>query len=386
MTPDFEGPVELAPGAVLDIPAEVDTPSLVVDLDRVRENLQAMAAHAAAAGVDLYPHVKTHRTIEFAQMQIDSGARGLCVAKLGEAAVFIDAGFRDLVMAYPIAGDAKYGHAVELAKRARLRLTIDSLAAAHGLAAHFAAAGMTAEVMLKIDSGFHRAGIAPDTAPAFVRELVTIGGVRFAGILTHEGHASGMGDRERLEEAAVNAGDLMAGVAAALAEQGTPAEIVSVGATSTAMAATRPGVTEVRPGMYAFNDAGQVNVGSVPVARCAARVIATVVSHAAPDRALIDAGAKALGQDRLTAWRDGQPGLHGLICGRPGWDLHKLSEEHGWLRWVGAGEPTPFEIGERVQVLPVHICSVFHVLGRSTAVEGGRVVGTWISAARGESQ
>ena len=100
-------PAELAPGALLDIPAQIDTPALVVDLDRVRTNLDLMAAHARSVGADLYPHVKTHRTIEYAQMQLDSGARGLTVAKLSEAEVFIDAGFGELVMAYPIAGESK---------------------------------------------------------------------------------------------------------------------------------------------------------------------------------------------------------------------------------------------------------------------------------------
>jgi D-serine deaminase-like pyridoxal phosphate-dependent protein len=382
------GPIELAPGAAIDIPAEVDTPALVVDLERLRTNLDAMAAHAVAVGVDLYPHVKTHRTLEFAQMQIDSGAAGLCVAKLGEAEVFIDAGFQDLVMAYPIAGEQKYRHARELAGRARLRLTVDSLAAARGLSDEFASVGggLRADVMVKIDSGLHRAGISPASAPAFVEELVRLPGLRFRGILTHEGHVSMAGDRAAIESASVAVGELMAGLATTLEEQGTPAEIVSVGSTPSALLATRPGVTEMRPGMYAFNDASQVNLGTVPIARCAARVIATVVSHAAPDRALIDAGAKALSMDRLAGWQEGQPGMHGWVMGRPGWDLHRLSEEHGWLRWAGNGEPTRLDIGERVQVLPVHICAAFHVLGQSTVVEDGRVMGTWISVARGRSQ
>lgn len=379
-------PVELAPGAALEIPDDIDTPALVVDLVRLRTNLDAMAAHARSVGADLYPHVKTHRTLEYAQMQLDSGAKGLTVAKLAEAEVFIDGGFRELVMAYPIAGEPKMRHALALTARAHLRLTVDDLGAAQLLSAVFAAEGRTAEVMLKIDSGLHRAGVLPERAPALVRELVGLPGIRFRGILTHEGHVSQMGDRAQLERAAVGAGDLMAGIAATLAEQGTPAEIVSVGATSSALLATRPGVTEVRPGMYAFNDASQVNIGTVGIERCAARVVATVVSHAAPDRALIDAGAKSLGMDRLTAWQEGQAGLYGWIAGRPGWDLFRLSEEHGWLRWIGAGDPTPLTVGERVQVLPVHICAAFHVLGESVAVEQGRVVGRWISVARGSSQ
>lgn len=384
--PPTTPPAELAPGAALDIPAEIDTPALVVDLARLRLNLAAMADHARAVGVDLYPHAKTHRTIEYAQMQLDSGARGLTVAKLSEAEVFIDAGFRDLLMAYPIAGAQKVRHALELTKRARLRLTVDSLAAARAVSEAFGAAGRRAELMVKIDSGLHRAGVSPKVAPGLVSDVVRLPGIEFRGILTHEGHVSHSGDRPAIERAAEDVGDLMAGVAAVLAGQGTPAEVVSVGSTPSALHATRPGVTELRPGMYAFNDASQVNLGTVGMDRCAARVIATVVSHALADRAIIDAGAKSLGMDRLAAWREGQPGVHGWVVGRPGWDLHRLSEEHGWLRWIGDEEPTPFEIGERLQILPVHICASFHALGESVAVEGGRVVGWYVATARGRSQ
>jgi D-serine deaminase-like pyridoxal phosphate-dependent protein len=384
--PGTATPVELAPGALLEIPPEIDTPALVVDLDRLRVNLDAMAAHARSAGVDLYPHVKTHRTLQYAQMQLDSGAKGLTVAKLSEAEVFIDGGFRELLMAYPLAGGQKIRHALALTERAHLRLTVDSLAAAAEVSSAFAAAGRSAEVMLKIDSGLHRAGVLPEDAPAFVRALAGLPGIRFRGSLTHEGHVSQIGDRARREQAAVGIGEMMAGLAVELEAAGTPAEIVSVGATPSAMFATRPGVTESRPGIYAFNDASQVNLGVVGMERCAARVVATVVSHAAPDRALIDAGAKSLGMDRLSAWNDGDAGLHGLVCGHPGWDLYRLSEEHGWLRWVGDGAPSPLAIGERVQVLPVHICAAFHVLGESVAVEAGRVIGRWAGVARGSSQ
>ena len=169
--------------------------------------------------------------------------------------------------------------------------------------------------MLKIDSGLHRAGVLPDDAPAMARELVRLSGIQFRGILTHEGHVSMMGDRQQLERAAVGVGDLIE-LAATLAEQGTPAEIVSVGATASALLATRPGVTEVRAGMYAFNDASQVNVGTVGIERCAARVVATVVSHAAPD-----ADRSSTRVPRPLAWTGSRPGrrasrgLAGLVMG-----------------------------------------------------------------------
>jgi D-serine deaminase-like pyridoxal phosphate-dependent protein len=240
--------------------------------------------------------------------------------------------------------------------------------------------------MVKVDSGLHRAGLAPDDVCEFVRELVRLPGIDFRGILTHEGQVYVAEDAAGRTQLAHDAGDLMCGLAEQLAAQGTPAEIVSTGATPSAVEAARPGVTEIRPGTYPFYDATHVRLGVVGIERCAARVLATVVSHAAPDRALIDAGSKSLGADELRGWHQGEPWLHGILAGRPGWDLHKLSEEHGWLRWAGDGAPTPFTIGETVQVLPVHICAVFHVSGSSIAVDGGRVVGRWEAQARDRSQ
>jgi D-serine deaminase-like pyridoxal phosphate-dependent protein len=345
-----------------------------------------MSGEAARLGVDLYPHVKTHRTMEYAQLQIDSGARGLTVAKLSEAEAFIDGGFRELLMAYPIAGEAKIRRAVDLTSRAHLRLTVDSLEAASALSGAFAEVGRRAEVMLAVDTGSHREGLAPTDVPAFVRQLVMLPGIEFRGILTHEGHVYTVEDPAAREAVAHVVGDLMAQLAAELAEQGTPAEIVSTGTSPTATQAARPGVTEIRPGSYAFYDATHLRLGAVGIERCAVRVLATVVSHPAPDRALIDAGSKALGADVLRNWRDGDPWRHGIVIGRPGWDLYQLSEEHGWLRWIGGGTPTPLAIGETLQVLPVHVCAVFHIMGSSYAVEDARLVGHWSSQARDRSQ
>ena len=146
-----------------------------------------------------------------------------------------------------------------------------------------------------------------------------------------------------------------------------------------------PGVTQARPGIYAFNDLGQVLRGTAALADCAARVVATIVSHTAPDRAVIDAGSKALSQDPLSAMYPTELGVFGLVLGLPGWALHSLSEEHGWLQWRGKTPPPPLHVGQQVQVLPNHICSVFHVLGECLVVEGGEITETWRGIPRGSS-
>ena len=163
--------------------------------------------------------------------------------------------------------------------------------------------------------------------------------------------------------------------------------MVSVGSTATAKLTTAvEGITQVRPGIYAFNDYGQVLRGTVGIERCAARVVATVMSAPEPGRAFLDCGSKALSQDRLGIHVPDAPGGFGLVVDLPGWELFQLSEEHGWLRWTGDGPAPSLEVGTRVQVLPNHICSVFHMLGSSLVIDDGVVVAEWEATARGRSQ
>lgn len=386
MTPEVQ--LELAPGGELDIPTTVETPSLVVDLGRVRRNLEDMAAFARSRQVSLVPHIKTHRTPQFGAMQIASGAAGLCIAKLSEAAVFAEAGLTDLVMAYPIVGDAKFERAKQLVRHGvSLRLTTDDQGAATALGASYHRDGLVADVTIKVDTGFERVGLKPDAALALAVSLKDTPGLRVRGFICHEGHAAGAASNSAVHELSVDTGVVMTSLLNHARSVGVDANVASVGSTATAKhTAAVDGVTEIRPGIYPFNDFGQVLRGTVGLESCAARVVTTVVSHTAADRAIIDAGSKSLGQDLLGIWfADASPG-HGLLIGQPGWKLYKLSEEHGWLRWEGSGAPTPLAVGQRLQVLPNHICSVFHVLGESVVVEDGEAVGTWVATARGCSK
>ncbi len=372
---------------LLDIPETIDTPSLVVDLDRLMRNIDTMAADIAALGVGLAPHAKTHRTPEIARLQMEAGAEALCIAKLGEAEVLADAGFDRFVMAYPIVGEAKCERARRLMERASILLAVDSVEAGAALAASMAAAGAEAEVLVIVDTGYRRCGVSPESAPHLAAHLDSLDGIRVRGFITHEGHAYGAPDLEGLGSASAAAGRAMAEAARVARELGVAVDVVSVGSSATARPASAvDGVTQARPGIYAFNDYGQVLRGVAGLEQCAARVMATVVSHAAPDRAIVDAGSKALSQDRLGIHVPGAPGVHGLVVDLPGWELYQLSEEHGWLRWIGDGSPGPLEIGRRVQILPNHICSVFHVLGQSEIVQRGEHVATWIATARGASR
>ena len=374
-------------GGLLDVPESIETPSLVVDRARMEHNIADMAAYAAGRGIGLAPHAKTHRTPEIARLQMAAGAEMLCIAKLGEAEALADAGLDRFVMAYPIVGADKIARARRLMARAEILLSVDSFGAAEALGAGMAAEDMTADVLVIVDTGYHRCGVAAAEAADFAAAIALLPGLRLRGLITHEGHAYSKPGEEGLHNTSVEAGEAMMAAAAELRVRGLDIDVVSVGSSATARHTTAvDGITQVRPGIYAFNDYGQVLRGVVGLDRCAARVVATVVSHAAPDRAILDAGSKSVSHDRLGIHVPGAPGGYGLVVDLPGWELYQLSEEHGWLRWTGDGPPTGLAIGQRVQILPNHICSVFHMLGQSEIIDGGRHVATWVATGRGESR
>ena len=377
----------IPPGGLLDIPESIETPSLVVDRARMLHNIADMAAYAAGRGVGLAPHAKTHRTPEIARLQMAAGAEMLCVAKLGEAEVLADAGLDSFVMAYPIVGEAKIARAARLMQRASILLSVDSFAGAEALGAGMASGDTVADVLVIVDTGYHRCGVDAAEAADFAAAIAPLPGLRLRGLITHEGHAYSKPGEEGLHNASVDAGELMVAAAEELRARGLDIDVVSVGSSATARHTTAvDGITQVRPGIYAFNDYGQVLRGVVGLDRCAARVVATVVSHVEAGRAILDAGSKSVSHDRLGIHVPGAPGGYGLVVDLPGWELYQLSEEHGWLRWTGDGPPGGLRIGQRVQILPNHICSVFHMLGQSEIIDGGEHVATWVATGRGESR
>lgn len=371
---------------VLPPDAAVETPALVVDLDLVEANLDEILAVARNVGAELLPHAKTHRTPQLGRIQVDRGASGLCVAKLGEAEGFIQAGINRVLVAYPLVGADKAARAVQLARRADLTLAADSLEGARSLSAAFAAEGRVVDILLLIDTGLGRCGVAPEQAPRLARDLAGLAGVRVTGVLTHEGHVYGAGSPADLAAQTERAAAAMVEAAAGLE---IPDPIVSMGASASVRSVPAGiGVNQLRPGIYAFNDLGQVALGVVPVARCSARVFTTVVSHPDRYRACIDAGSKTLSQDLLATpeHRRRFPG-HGLLVGVEGWIIEKLSEEHGWLRWADPDrEPTPLHVGQRLQIIPNHICTVFSSCGRSYPVRSGTVSEAWTTLPAGASQ
>jgi D-serine deaminase-like pyridoxal phosphate-dependent protein len=369
-----------------DLP--VATPGLVLDLGVLDRNLDEMAEIARSAGVELFPHAKTHRMAEVGLRQVARGAHGLCVAKLGEAEAFAKAGIKRLFVANPIVGTDKAERALPLSRKVDLTLATDSETAAASIGVTFAAAGVKARMMLAIDSGLGREGVIAERAPEVAAAIHALPGVELIGIYTHEGTTYGAKDEPDLASRARAAGAFMVKVAESIRARGVPLPIVSLGASASAREVAHvPGVTQIRPGIYAFNDVGQIALGNANLVSTAIRVIATVVSHPDPERACIDAGSKSLSTDLVpaSAHRDEFPG-HGLIVNAPGWVIERMSEEHGWLRWHGEGAPTSLPVGMRLEIVPNHVCMAFAMLRRANIVDGGKVVDRWDGFGPGASE
>jgi D-serine deaminase-like pyridoxal phosphate-dependent protein len=333
---------------------ELETPYLRVDPAALERNLAEVADACASNGVALRPHIKSHKCATIARRQLALGAAGLTCAKLSEAEVLARHGCDDLFVCYPLVGAERLRRLRELARRVRVRTIVDSEAGARGMSDAFAGEPPL-DVLIKLDVGMHRAGVAPDAAPALAAAVKGLPGLRLRGVCIHEGSVYGEPDpAQRAELARAQVGALVA-TAEALRSDGHEIDVVSAGATPAwRTSAAVPGVTELRPGNYVFYDALQAALGVVGLDRCSLTVETTVVSHAAPDRALVDAGSKVLTVDRGAHGGSLLDG-HGVVVGRPGIRVASLSEEHGWLRL----DPSErVAIGDRLRIVPNHACVV----------------------------
>ncbi len=352
-------------------PVEVETPALVVDLDRLTANVTRMSQTVRARGLTLRPHVKTHKCLEIARMQVDGGAVGLTVATLSEAEVFAAAGFGDLFVAYPVYPvGAKAARLRELLDRVDVSVGVDNAAGAAALAE--AADGRPLRVVLELDSGQHRTGIHPRDVGALAEECRALG-LSVAGVFTHGGHSYGGPDAPA--GAAADEGAALGDAAASLAAAGLDVGVVSAGSTPTIGRGRPEAVTEERPGSYVFYDRQQLALGACTVDDLALTVAATVVSTG-HGRFVLDAGSKALASDR-PAWLHG----HGWIPALGEAYVTTLSEHHGTVE----GASRMPAVGEVLQVVPNHVCTVVNLFDEYAVVRGGAVVDRWRVAARGRN-
>ena len=366
----------------------IDTPSLVLDIDIFKANVIELLTICQSHGVSLQPHAKTHRTPEIGLLQQELGCDGLCVAKVGEAEGFADAGVKKITVAYPVIGASKVERARVLSTSIDLTLAVDSVAGAKSIGEVFAAHSQVCSVLLIIDTGLGRDGVLPQDAPKIAQAIDAIPGIKVVGVMTHEGTVYGAPDKVSMIAAAKKVSEMMVETSQAINSAGVNISRVSMGSSASArVAATVTGVNQIRPGIFAFNDLGQIALGNATLQSCAVRILSTVVSRPTSTTAVIDAGSKSLSADLLPAreHRDEYPG-HGLIIGKSGWVIERLSEEHGMLKWMGDGEPSSLDIGEQIQIIPNHVCTTFSSLNESVVVSKGEVINRWRTFAPGASR
>ena len=333
------------------------TPFLVIDEQIMTANLQKMAQHCRAFGCALRPHVKTHKSPELAKRQLAFGAKGITVAKLGEAEVMADAGIADIFMAYPLVGADKICRAADLSKRARLILSTDSYTAAAALSEAAGFLGVSFEVRLELDTGMGRSGVYPQESLELAQRIARLPHLRLTGISTYRNmiHQGKPHPDRRL--CGLEEGQLMADLAERMRRAGLEIREVSVGSTATAEACAEvPGVTEVRPGTYIFNDKMQQAKGACDEDMLAAWVEVTVISVKG-DLVVVDGGNKSISADCPPNGRE-YPG-YGEVLGHPELTMFAMTEEHGMLR-SQSPEPT-VRVGERLAIVPNHICTTVNL-------------------------
>jgi D-serine deaminase-like pyridoxal phosphate-dependent protein len=326
------------------------TPAVVIDLPTVQRNIARMAEYCRAHKLKLRPHTKTHKSLFMARLQLQAGAAGLTVAKAGEAAVMAEA-TDDILVAYPALDAARCDELARIAVGANVRIAIDSKYAADRLAEKAREHDVTFGILVDLDVGVHRTGVqTPAEAAALARHVAESKGLRLDGIMSYPGHV--YGPVEKQAEAMRAVSDLLSAAIELFRRDGLAVTIVSGGSSPSAYQSHLvPQFTEIRPGTYIYNDMTQVGLAVSTLDDCAARVACTVVSNAVPGKFVMDAGSKTLTQDRNGA--DLQSGF-GRVVEYPDAKITRLTEEHGEVDASACDRPP--KLGERVNVIPNHIC------------------------------
>jgi D-serine deaminase-like pyridoxal phosphate-dependent protein len=355
--------------------ADLETPALVVDLDRVERNIARVAGYAREHGLAVVPHAKTHKTEAIARLQLAAGAAGLTLAKSSEAEAFAERGIGPLLVHYPAYGEPKARRLAEVAGRVPLTVALDSAEVAQQVGAAMARRGVTADVLVEVDVGLHRTGVEPAAAVALGQAVDGIAGLRLVGLSGYPGHARDAPEGQAAAFAAVD--EQLRAVRDAFDAAGLECARISGGSTSTALRAAGTILTEVRPGTYVFLDRGDGRGDVWGPDDVALTVHATVVSTSVPGRMILDAGSKTLSEAGPPPGLSGGAGLPDA----PEVEVLFLNEEHAVCDISRSARA--WAVGDRVRVVPNHACTCVNLHDRLFAARDGRVEAELPVMARG---
>ena len=355
--------------------ADLPTPAAIVDLDRLETNIATMADFFRPLPANLRPHAKTHRTPAIARLQIAAGARGITCAKVAMAEALADGGIDDLYIANQVVAREAIARLCRLAGRATVTVAADAASNVADLAAAATAHGVTINVVIEVDAGMGRCGVAPgEPTLALARQSVAAPGLRFAGLHAYEGHVVQNPDLELRTRATE---EMLARTIATrdlLTRHGIEVRTVTCGGTGThAISGVYPGVTEHQSGSYVYMDPGYNRL--TPEFKLAFGILCTVISRPTADKVITDAGGQSMANDYGTP----------LVHEHPELAFRYLSEEHGTFVTADGGH-AEIALGEQLLIHPGHCCSAANLHDRVFAVRGGQVEAVWAATARGRSE
>jgi D-serine deaminase-like pyridoxal phosphate-dependent protein len=353
---------------------DLETPVVLIEEQRMENNLQAMQDICTKTGTELWPHVKTHKMVNVLRRQLALGATGITCAKIGEAEALLPSGVRKVFVAHSIVDERSAGRLKALAgKLDELILAVTSIGQCELLEALLRKVSLQLPVLMAVDTGLDREGVrSNEDAVALHRKIVNSEVLTFRGLYTHEGHAYGSANPEAASEMAARVHARLVEVAEAL---GGDIALWPGCSVTAALMAGKPGVVAVRPGSYVFGDLALCeSTGVREFDHAALTVLATVVDKPADDLALIDAGTKVFSSDKSAAGIAGrEQNLRSIV-------VEKMNEEHGYLR---GEELKKVSIGQRLRFVPAHVCTVVNLTSTVRVVNGDEVVATWNVEARG---
>lgn len=346
----------------------INTPVPILDLDIVKQNITRLQSICDAAGVKSTPHFKTHKSLRIAKMQIKAGAVGITCQKLDEAKILSDAGFENILISYNLLGKAKVKKLQQVAIATSLTVVCDNAVVAKFLSESIAGTQAIISVLIECDTGRKRSGVTtPEEATELAILIEALPNIKFDGLLTY----APPGDPSSTLEFVIK-------TRALCDKNNLKINRVSAGGTPGIATLGQSGETEYRAGTYIYNDRQMIAMGAATLDDCALLINATIVSNAAPDRAIIDAGSKVMTSD--TGGQDG----FGLLVDYPNAKIYALAEEHGFIDLSECIKKP--KIGEIVRILPNHVCPVSNLQFEIGLIENGKPAGRLIIDARGASK
>jgi D-serine deaminase-like pyridoxal phosphate-dependent protein len=360
--------------------ADLDTPALLIDLDIMERNLERLAGYCREHKLRLRPHTKTHKIPALARKQIELGAAGLTVAKVGEAEVMLEAKPPELLVAYPIIGQKKLDRLMDVARATSVAVSLDSLFVAQQLSDAASKQGVEIGVLTEVDVGLGRVGVAPgEPLLQLIRDVKRLPNLRWDGIAFYPGHIKVLNlDGER---ALKRLGQTLGSLMDELRRAGLQPRIVSGGSSPTLFHShTLTGLNEIRPGTYIFNDRNTVLSGACTWNDCAASILVTVVSTSKHGQVIVDGGSKTFSSDGSVTTDAG----FGRIVEAHEAVFTKMNEEHGFVDIRPSDHR--FSLGDRVRIIPNHVCVAMNLHENVYGIRGDSVEQIWRVAGRGKLQ